>query len=100
MKIGRVIGNVVSTLKLEQYQGEKLLLVKILDPAGTPASEYVVAFDRVNAGPGDRVLVIDEGNSARQVLATGPTGVVRAVCVGFVDAVELEAPKPKKSSRG
>ena len=90
MKIGRVIGTVVSTLKLEQYRGEKLLLVKILNPDGSPAPEYVVAFDRVNAGPGDRVLLIDEGNSARQVLQAGPDGVVRAVCVGYVDAIDLQ----------
>jgi microcompartment protein CcmK/EutM len=33
--------------------------------------------------------MIDEGNSARMVLETGPNGVVQAVCVGFVDSVNL-----------
>ena len=45
MKIGKVIGTVVSTLKLEQYIGEKMLLVKILDPDGTETSETLVAFE-------------------------------------------------------
>jgi microcompartment protein CcmK/EutM len=40
------------------------------------------------------VLLIDEGNSARQVLQTGPQGVVRAVCVGFVDSIDLSRPQP------
>jgi len=89
MKIGRVIGTVVSTLKVKEYFGEKLLLVKLLNPDGSPASDYVVAFDRVMAGRGDVVLLIDEGNSARQVLRLGPDGPVRAVCVGYVDSVDL-----------
>lgn len=95
MKIGRVIGTVVSTLKLDHYRGEKMLLVKLLNPDLSPASDYVVAFDRVMAGPGDRVLLVDEGNSARQILKTGPNGVVRAVCVGIIDAIDLAPAAPK-----
>ena len=95
MKIGKVIGTVVSTLKLKDYDGEKMLLVKLLDPDGKPTSDYVVAFDRVMAGKGDTVLLIDEGNSARQVLKLGPNGVVRAVCVGFIDSIDLAPPAPK-----
>jgi len=90
VKIGQVIGTVVSTLKLDHYRGEKMLLVKLMNPDLSPASDYVVAFDRVMAGPGDRVLLVDEGNSARQVLKTGPNGVVRAVCVGIIDAIDLQ----------
>jgi microcompartment protein CcmK/EutM len=94
MKIGKVIGNVVATLKLEHYTGEKMLLVKLLDPDGTETTETLVAFDRCQAGKGDVVLLIDEGNSARMVLGTGPAGVVRAVCVGFVDAVNIYKAAP------
>jgi len=94
MKIARVLGSVVCTLKLEHYRGEKQLLVKLLNPDGGEASDYAVAFDRCGAGKGDVVLLIDEGNSARQVLQTGPQGVVRAVCVGFVDSVDLSRPQP------
>jgi len=94
MKIGRVIGTVVCTLKLDHYRGEKQLLVKLLNPDGSEAGDYVVAFDRCQAGPGDVVLIIDEGNGARQVLETGPKGVVRAVCVGFVDSVNLGRAEP------
>ena len=94
MKIGRVIGTVVSTLKIKEYMGEKLLLVKLLDPDGSPTSDYVVAIDRTMAGKGDVVLLIDEGNSARQVLETGPQGAVRSVCVGFVDSIDLTRSDP------
>ena len=94
MKLGKVIGTVVSTLKIKEYQGEKLLLVKLLDPDGSPSSDYVVAFDRVQAGKGDNVLLIDEGNGARQVLKSGPESAVRAVCVGYIDSINLAAPQP------
>ena len=45
-----------------------------------------VAVDVAQAGPGDTVLVIDEGNDARQILGLDP-GAVRAVIVGVVDEV-------------
>lgn len=96
MKIAKIIGTVVSTLKLEQYAGEKLLLARILNPDGSDTPETVIAFDRCQAGEGDVVLMIDEGNSARQTLETGPTGVVRAVCVGYIDSVNIH-PSPAAS---
>jgi microcompartment protein CcmK/EutM len=43
----------------------------------------------VQAGPGDLVLVLDEGSSARQLLDAEPNGPVRAVIVGIVDAIDL-----------
>ena len=38
--------------------------------------------------PGDTVLVIDEGNGARQILQLDP-GAIRAVIVGVVDEVAV-----------
>ena len=96
MKIARIIGTVVSTLKLGQYEGEKMLLARILDPDGSETDETVIAFDRCSAGEGDVVLMIDEGNSARQTLQTGPSGVVRAVCVGYIYSVNIH-PSPAAS---
>ena len=45
-------------------------------------------MDVAQAGPGDTVLVIDEGNGARQILGLDP-GTVRAVVVGVVDEVTV-----------
>jgi len=44
--------------------------------------------DTVQAGAGDRVLFVDEGNSARQVL-DWKDGCVRAVIVGYIDEIHL-----------
>jgi hypothetical protein len=46
----------------------------------------MIAVDTVGAGAGETVLILDEGNSARQVL--GAQGApIRTVVVGIVDAV-------------
>jgi ethanolamine utilization protein EutN len=88
MYIGQVAGTVVATIKHEAFNGRKLLLVERLDLAGQPTAAYDICVDVVQAGVGDRVLVLDEGNGARQVLnrAVAP---VRAVIVGIVDDVYL-----------
>ena len=46
-----------------------------------------MAVDTVSAAVGQTVLVIDEGNSARQVVGD-PTAPIRSVIVGIVDEVE------------
>lgn len=89
MYIGRVIGTVVATIKHPFFQGHKLLLVQKLDLNRQPTSTYDIAVDDVQAGVGDLVLVLDEGNGARQILKGSTTGPVRAVVAGYVDDVEI-----------
>ncbi len=88
MYIGKVIGTVVATIKISHLEGCKLLLVDQLDLRGQETGYYDIAVDVAQAGPGDTVLVIDEGNGARQILGLDP-GAVRAVIVGVVDEVAL-----------
>jgi microcompartment protein CcmK/EutM len=89
MYIGRVSGTVVATIKNELFKGHKLLLVDKLNLAGEPTSKYDIAVDMVQAGVGDLVLILDEGNSARQILDREPNGAIRAVIVGIVDEVTV-----------
>ena len=86
MIIGRVIGTITSTINHPFYDGKKLLVVEKEDPAGTPLVDYLVAVDDVGAGEGERVLVLDEGNGARQVFAS-KDAPVRSVIVGIIDDV-------------
>jgi ethanolamine utilization protein EutN len=88
MYIGKVIGTVVATIKIDHLDSRKLLLVNQLDLHGHETDGYDIAVDVVQAGPGDTVLVIDEGNGARQILNLDP-GAIRAVIVGIVDEVSL-----------
>ncbi len=88
MYIGKVIGTVVATVKISHLESRKLLLVEQVDLEGNVTGYYDIAVDVVNSGPGDTVMVIDEGNGARQILGIDP-GAVRAVIVGVVDEVAL-----------
>jgi microcompartment protein CcmK/EutM len=89
MYIGRVRGTVVATIKNELYEGRKLLVVDKLDLEGHTTAKYDIAVDVVQAGVGDLVLVLDEGNSARQIVDREPDGAIRAVIVGIVDQVDI-----------
>jgi ethanolamine utilization protein EutN len=89
MYVGRVSGTVVATIKNELFEGRKLLVVSRLDLKGRPTADYDIAVDTVQAGTGDLVLVLDEGNSARQILGREPDGAIRAVIVGIVDQVYM-----------
>ena len=70
MKLARVVGNVVSTIKDEGYAGQKLLIIEYLDRGGNPDGPRLIAFDVADAGIGDTVLVNNEGGSANMFLGT------------------------------
>jgi len=86
MILGKVIGNVVSTIKLPVYQGYKILIVQPVNNKEEPQGESVLALDTVQAGVGDTVLVIDEGNSSRLIM-NNSTAPVRTMIVGIIDAI-------------
>ena len=88
MYIGIVTGTVVATIKHEAFNGRKLLIVDHLNTEGDPTGSYDICVDTVQAGVGDRVLVLDEGNGARQILKRD-AAPVRAVIVGIVDALSV-----------
>jgi microcompartment protein CcmK/EutM len=90
MILGRIIGSVVSTIHHPIVENRKLLLAERLDKGSRPTGGYVIALDAVGAGKGETVLILDEGNGARQILDDS-NAPVRSIVVGIVDAVELEA---------
>jgi microcompartment protein CcmK/EutM len=89
MKIARVIGTTISTIKDEKVRGSKLLIVRQSDARGFPkAGSTFVAVDLVDAGEGDLVL-IGEGSSARQTSLTKDCPV-DAVIVGVLDSLHVD----------
>ena len=84
MKVGRVVGTVVSTISSPVFEGRRLLLCDLLDVSGCPDGSYLICVDTVGSGAGEAVLILDEGNSARQVIGMSPAPV-RAIVVGVVD---------------
>lgn len=88
MFLGRVKGTVVSTIQHPKLNGRRLLLVERIDAAGRPTGASVIALDSVQAGLGETVLVVDEGNSSRQIL-DDKDAPVRTMIVGIVDQVSV-----------
>lgn len=89
MYIARVVGDVVSSIKHEQLQSHKLLLVQPVEPGGAPYGDPVIALDMVDSGIGDTVLIVDQGTATRQVLEVEkPT--VRTLILGVIDEIEFE----------
>ena len=88
MKLCRVLAPVVSTIKHPAYDGQRLLAVRVLDADLSDSDEEFLAVDRVQAGEGDVVLVMQEGNGVRQLFAN-PKLPIRSIVVGIVDAVSL-----------
>jgi ethanolamine utilization protein EutN len=89
MLICKVIGNIVSTQKHPSYHGKKLLLVKPLAMDGALKNELFMAVDAVEAGAGDRVLVVQEGNSAREELKFEKRQPLRSVIIAVIDQIDL-----------
>jgi len=90
MILARVTGSVVSTIHHPIVEGRKLLLAERLDANCKPTGGYLIAMDAIGAGKGETVLILDEGNGARQVL-DDDAAPVRSIIVGIVDDVVIES---------
>lgn len=88
MVIGRVVGSVVATQKNQSFVGSKMLLVQPLDLDGNDYGQEILAIDTQDAGHGDIVLVVSEGNSARQAMGKSDAPV-DSVIIGVVDIVRI-----------
>ena len=85
MKIARVTGTVVSTIKYEKYVGMKLLRVRHLTLDGQPTGEELIALDAADAGIGDIVLVNNDGGAAQMIM--GDTKLIASVTIcGVIDS--------------
>jgi microcompartment protein CcmK/EutM len=89
MRQCRVVGPLWSTIKHPAFVGKTLLVVQPLDAEGNDVGASFVAIDRAQAGVGDRVIVLTEGNGVRQILKEGDIVPIRSAIVGIVDAVDV-----------
>ena len=88
MMIARVIGEVVATQKHASHEGRKVLIVQPLNLNGSDRGDAVLALDAVDAGVGDRVLLVTEGFSAMTAVGRPQSPIDMAV-IGFIDHVDL-----------
>jgi ethanolamine utilization protein EutN len=88
MLIGKVVGDVVATQKTPSHVGRKILLVQPLQLDGSNRGEAVLALDSVDAGVGDRVLLVTEGFSAMTAVGR-PNSPIDMAVIGIIDTVDL-----------
>jgi len=88
MIICRVIGDIVSTVKNKEFTGKKIMIVQPLNLDNQAEGEAFLALDSVQAGIGDRVLVMREGGSARIVFNNNNIPV-QAVITAIVDGIDI-----------
>jgi len=69
MILGRIVGKAISTTRHRSYRGAKMLVVQ---PIRALSLDPVLAFDQLGAGPGDWVVLSNDGQYARdEVLHDG-----------------------------
>jgi ethanolamine utilization protein EutN len=83
MILGKVTGNIISTIHHSSMDSRKLLIVDKLDADSKPTGNYLIAVDAIGAGNGETVIVLDEGGGANMVLQDNGLPV-RSVVVGVV----------------
>jgi ethanolamine utilization protein EutN len=87
MLLGRIIGNVVCTMKDPALIGQKLLIVQPLDRKGRDQGRPVIALDAVGAGAGETIYWCRGKEASFPFLpADLPT---EATIVGIVDFVNI-----------
>ncbi|HEY5921379.1 MAG TPA: EutN/CcmL family microcompartment protein [Kofleriaceae bacterium] len=88
MRCCRVVGPMWAAVKHPAYAGRPLFVVQPIDDQGKDTGNSFVAIDNVQAGVGDKVIVLTEGNGVRQILQMGDIVPIRSMIVGIVDHVE------------
>ncbi len=89
MKLGKVIANVVSTVKHEAYQNKPLYMVQPLNEKLEPTGSPWIATDYVSAQIGDIVLFVASPGLAKEVfnLKMAP---IRSIIVAIVDTIDVD----------
>ena len=88
MILCKITGTLVATQKNEHLKGHKILIAQPITLDGTALGRDILAIDSVDAGIGDTVLVVQEGQAATQVLKNKKVPV-HSVIVAVVDDLEV-----------
>jgi ethanolamine utilization protein EutN len=85
MHIGKVIGSIVATTKIDSIRHLKILLVQPLDEKKQPAGDEIAAVDTVQAGVDDTVFYVTGREASLPLKHVNP---VDAAIVGIIDSID------------
>ena len=88
MKLGKIVGTVVSSQKDQKTEGLTFFVVRDLSVEMKNKASFVIAADSVGAGVGEVVLYAS-GSSARQTERTN-NRPIDACVMAIVDMIDLE----------
>lgn len=96
MKLGKIIGNIVASVKDPGLVGLRLLIVQGLDDDFSPIGEPYIAADGINtAGPGDIVYLVSKKEAALAISKDKLIPIDECV-VGYIDEYNVKK-FPKKT---
>ncbi len=95
MILCKVIGNVVSTIKIDDLNYMKLMLLRRV-ACDVINSDVIISIDNVQCNIGDIVLVLKDGSSAKQIMVHYIENIndkrlyiINSVIVAIVDNVNV-----------
>ncbi|MBU1077083.1 MAG: EutN/CcmL family microcompartment protein [Spirochaetes bacterium] len=88
MRLGKVIGSIVSTVKDPKILGNTIRMVELIDIHGQSLNDYEVAVDTVGANNDDIVLLV-KSSSARMTRLTEDKPIDDAI-VAIVDIINMD----------
>ncbi len=87
MLIGKVVGSVWATKKLDSFEGKKLLIVQPFNQDLKPSDNFLIAVDSVQAGKGDIVFYATSKEAA--IPFNNDNMPLDAAIVGIIDGFSL-----------
>ncbi len=87
MHIGKVVGTLVATSRVDNLEGVTFLVVQPLTTKLEPTGKPLIAVDSVSAGPGDIIYYV-RGREAANTLGE-KFNPADAGIVGIVDRVDI-----------
>jgi ethanolamine utilization protein EutN len=84
MLLAVVEGSAVTTVKHPSMKGWKVLIVQPVDIAGRPDGDLLMVIDRLGAGVGTKVVITNDGQSAREMVGDNRSPLRWSV-IGVVD---------------
>ena len=97
MRFGRVIGNVISTIKHEKLKSIKLMIVEPLDPDGKVIGKEEIVGDFLGAAVGSLVIWGADGQIISDTMGVENIPL-RGSIIGIIDKIDME--KSKKVIKG
>jgi len=92
MRLGRVIGNVVSTIKYEKLEGIKLMIVEPIDPDANVIGKSIIAADYLNTAIGNLIYWIEDGTTICKWKGVRSIPL-RGSILGIIDSIDMKYAK-------